>query len=126
MSELTVHHVTEIPYYQGEHEIPGIRFHHARQALGVSAWGMNVIALEPSTTGYPEHDHATDGQEEVYVVLSGAVELHTEAGITSLRQVHMVRVPPTVSRKLVTADEPATILALGATPGVAYSPSPGM
>jgi len=123
---LTVHHVAELPFYQGEHEIEGIRFHHARQALGVTAWGMNVLSLAAGVTGYPEHDHAADGQEEVYLVLEGAAELHAGGEVLALPRGAMVRVPPEVSRKLVTTDQPAVILAVGATPGAAYEPPPGM
>mgnify|MGYP000144137194 CR=1 FL=1 len=123
---LTVHHAADIPYYQGEHAIDGIQFHHARQTLGVTAWGMNVLSLAPHTTGYPEHDHASDGQEEVYVVLEGALQLHADGVVHELVTGSMVRVPPTTTRKLVTTDQAARVLALGATPGKAYEPGPGM
>jgi hypothetical protein len=32
---------------------------------------MNVLQIDPGCTGYPEHDHVKDEQEEVYVVLRG-------------------------------------------------------
>lgn len=65
--------------YEGPHAIEGIRFRALRGALEVTAWGMNVIDLDAGATGYPEHDHTKDGQEEVYVILSGEVELHAGA-----------------------------------------------
>ncbi len=61
--------IGDIPHYQGPNAIRGIRFHTAGRDLGVTAWGMNVIDIEAGCTAYPEHDHAKDGQEEVYVVL---------------------------------------------------------
>jgi len=73
--------VEEIEAYAGSNEIPGIRFRPARQALGVSSWGINVLELDPGCAGYPEHDHASDGHEEVSVVLRGSIVLqaaHTE------------------------------------------------
>lgn len=115
--------IDAIEPYTGPHAIPGIRFRAARDALGVAAWGMNVLDLDPGCTGHPEHDHAGDGQEEVYVVLSGAVSLITADRTYDLRAGDMCRVAPTVRRKLVTGDTSARVLALGGTPGAAFSPT---
>lgn len=125
MSEIVVHSAGQIPFYQGPHEIPGIRFRHARQALGVTAWGMNVIEIEPGCADYPEHDHVADGQEEVYVVLRGGAELVCGEVRRPLTQGDMVRIPPDVKRTFRT-DQGVLLLALGATPGAVYSPNPGM
>ena len=114
--------IGDIEHYQGEHAIPGIRFRPARQAMGVSAWGMNVIEFDPWCDGYPEHGHGQDGQEEVYVVLDGAITLVADGEEHELRRGDMARVGPETRRKLVTRDEPAAVLAVGATPGRAYGP----
>lgn len=95
----------------------------ARSALGVTAWGMNVIELDPHTEGYPEHDHLQDGQEEVYVVLDGEVTLRTPDASRTLRAGDLCRVPPEVRRKLVTGASGARVLALGGTPGKAFTPT---
>lgn len=123
---ILVKHVSEIPAYAGEHAIPGIRFRPARQGMEISAWGMNVIEFDPGTEGYPQHDHAHDGQEELYVVLEGSLVM--EAGGTErvLRRGDMVRVTPDVTRRFVTRDEGATLLAIGGTPGAAYAPDARM
>lgn len=123
MAEIVVHSVSELPSYSGPHEIPGIRFRPARQALGVSAWGMNVLDLAAGCEGYPVHDHRQDGQEEVYVVLSGRLMLHADGATYAMATGDLVRVPPEVSRKLV-AEEDARVLALGGTPGQAYATDP--
>jgi uncharacterized cupin superfamily protein len=123
MKDITLKNLEEIAPYTGPHEIPGIRFRPARRALGVSAWGMNVIELDPHTEGYPEHDHAGDGQEEVYAVLRGSVVLRIGGDEKTLSEGDFVRVPPETKRKLVTRDQGATILAIGGTPGVAYAPT---
>jgi uncharacterized cupin superfamily protein len=120
MAEIQKKSIEDIKPYSGPHEIPGIRFRPARQALGVTAWGMNVIELDPGCEGYPEHDHTEDGQEEVYVVLRGSVVLQTGDDERVLAEGDLVRVPPAVKRKLVTRNESVTVLALGATPGKAY------
>lgn len=121
----TVHHLSidAIAAYEGPHAIEGIRFRAARAALGVSSWGMNVMDLDPGCTGHPTHDHAHDGQEEVYVILSGSVELHADGDVTLLVAGDMARVGPDVRRQLVTREQPARILALGGTPGSAFTPS---
>jgi len=113
--------VGDIPYYQGPNAIPGIRFHTAGRDLGVTAWGMNVIEIEPGCTAYPEHDHVKDGQEEVYVVLKGSGTMSCAGGETVLKEGMLVRVGPTTRRKILPGPEGITVLALGATPGQAYS-----
>lgn len=125
MNDITVKKIEEIAAYSGPHEIPGIRFRHAREALGVSSWGMNVLELDPGCVGYPEHDHASDGQEEVYVVLRGSVVLQADGAEHALSQGDLVRVAPHLKRKFVTREEGATLLALGGTPGKPYAPSMG-
>ena len=125
MTDIIVKSIEEIEPYAGEHAIPGIRFRPAREALGVSAWGMNVLELDPGCEGYPEHDHRSDGHEEVYVVLRGSVELVAGDVRTTLNQGDLARVGPKTRRKLVTAEHGATLLAIGGTPGQAYTPSMG-
>lgn len=118
--------IAEVAHYQGEHAIPGIRFRPVREALGVTSWGMNVLELEPGCEGYPEHDHVEimkDGQEEVYFVLEGSVVLLAEGRERVLRRGDLVKVPPNVRRKFITRKEAATLLALGGTPGKAYTPT---
>ena len=121
---IVVKHVSEIPAYAGEHAIPGIRFRPARQGMEISAWGMNVIELDPATEGYPQHDHAHDGQEELYVVIEGSVVLEAEGRETVLRTGDLVRVPPDVPRRFITRESGGTLLAVGGVPGAAYAPDP--
>jgi mannose-6-phosphate isomerase-like protein (cupin superfamily) len=96
---------------------------HARAELGVQSFGMQVIDLPPNLDGYPEHDHSEAGQEEVYVVLSGAVDLTVDGETVRLEEGSMARVGPDARRKLETTDQPVRLLALGGTPGKAYEPS---
>ena len=97
---------------------------HARAELGVTSFGMQVIDLPPNVEGYPEHDHAETGQEEVYVLLSGEVDLTVDGETMRLAEGSMVRVGPEARRKLVTRDHPVRLLALGGTPGKAYETLP--
>jgi quercetin dioxygenase-like cupin family protein len=125
MNGITVKKIDEIEAYAGANAIPGIRFRPAGRALGVSAWGMNLIELDPDCSRSPEHEHAEDAHEEVYVVLRGSIVLRADGAEIPLRQGELVRVAPETIRQIVTRAEGATVLALGGTPGKAYSPSRG-
>lgn len=96
---------------------------HARAELGVTSFGMQVFDLPPNLDAHPEHDHSEAGQEEVYVVLSGAVDLIVDGETMRLEEGSMARVGPDARRQLVTTDQPVRLLALGGTPGKAYEPS---
>lgn len=122
MGDFKLSTIEEIPYYQGRNAIPGIRYRTAARELGVSAWGMNVLEIEPGCTGYPEHDHAADGQEEVYIVLRGDGFLATDGERTPLCTGTLVRVGPSQRRKILPGPQGITVLAIGATPGKAYQP----
>jgi uncharacterized cupin superfamily protein len=123
MNDVTIKSLADIPAYEGPNAIPGIRFRSVRPALGITAWGMNALELDPHCEGYPEHDHTHDGQEELYLVLRGSIVLQESGREHTLRAGDVVRVPPSVRRKFVTRDEGATLLALGGTPGKAYTSS---
>jgi quercetin dioxygenase-like cupin family protein len=91
-----------------------------RAGLGVKSFGMQVFDLPSNLDAYPEHDHSDDGQEEVYTVLDGAATLHAGGEEHELRPGVFARVGPDEKRKLATGEQPARVLALGATPGAAY------
>lgn len=120
MSEPIIKRVDEIDFYQGPDAIAGIRFRTAGRALGVTAFGMNVIEIDGGCERYPEHDHVKDGQEEVYAVLSGSARLVTSSGEVPVSAGAIVKVPPDVKRKWIPGADGVTLLAVGATPGKAY------
>ena len=122
---ITVKNIEQIDAYAGPHALPGIRFRPARDALGVSSWGMSVLELDRQCTSYPQHDHGNDGHEEVYLVLRGSVVLQSGGAERTLSEGDFVRVAPETARKFVTRGEGATLLALGGTPGKPYTPSMG-
>lgn len=125
MDELKIVRIAEVAPYAGPHALPGIRFRPVREAAGVSSWGMNVLELDPGCDSHPEHDHASDGHEEVYFVLRGSAVLRADGREHRLATGDMVRVPGNVRRKLLAGAEGASILALGGTPGRPYAPSMG-
>lgn len=114
--------IEEIAAYAGANATPGIRFRPAGRALGVTAWGMNVLEIDAGCTRYPEHDHQKDGQEEVYVVLRGSATMQVAGTELQLEPGTMVRVPPAEKRKIVPGPSGVTVLAIGSTPGQAYPP----
>ena len=72
-----------------------------------------------------EHDHAGDGQEEVYVVLRGSARLRVGDHETELVEGDLVRVGPDTVRKILPGDRGVTVLALGGTPGKVFESSLG-
>lgn len=95
-------------------------FKRARAEMGVEAFGFNVIDFPPNADQYPEHDHADDGQEELYVVLRGSGEIEIEGEMHRIDPETMVRVGPDVTRKVWSRDEPMRLLIIGGVPGGVY------
>jgi quercetin dioxygenase-like cupin family protein len=92
----------------------------ARAGLGVTSFGMQVLRFPPHETRHPEHDHAGDGQEEVYTALEGAVTLTAGGEEHRLEPGVFARVGPGQARRIVTDAEPVRILAVGGKPGAVY------
>ena len=93
--------------------IYGGAFKRVRAELGVESFGIQIIDMPPNFEGYPDHDHATDGQEEVYLTLRGGGELEIEGERHPLDEDHVARVGPGVSRKVWPGDDGVRILVLG-------------
>jgi len=89
----------------------------AGDELGVQSFGLQVLDLPAGFTDYPEHDHAHDQQEEVYVVLAGSAEFTVGGERIETAAGSLVRVGPKAKRKLVPGSEGARILAIGCAPG---------
>jgi mannose-6-phosphate isomerase-like protein (cupin superfamily) len=71
-------------------------------------------------TGYPEHDHSEDRQEEVYVTLQGGGQIDIQGELVRLDRNTLVRVGPGTRRKVYPGDEGIRILVIGGVPGAAY------
>ena len=79
--------------------------------------------MPPNADAYPEHDHADDGQEEVYTVLRGACTLIVGGEEHGSSRTCSPASGPSEKRKIVTGDQPVRLIALGAMPGKAYEVS---
>jgi uncharacterized cupin superfamily protein len=89
----------------------GERFQRLRRELGVSSFGMNLILLQPGQRG---RVHTHDRQEEVYLVLEGALTLIVDGEEHLLGPDRVARVGPAVRRQLVNrGPERVVMLALG-------------
>lgn len=98
----------------------GGAFKRARAELGVSSFGMQVIDLPPNFEDYPEHDESEQGQEEVFVIMSGSAEIEVDGEKVAIDPETFIRVGPDARRKIVTGGQGARVLALGAVPGQPY------
>jgi uncharacterized cupin superfamily protein len=88
------------------------RFVSLRRALGVEAFGLNQLTLQPGQRG---RIHRHREQEEVYLVLHGTLTLLVEGDELELGEGDLVRVPPRVRRQLVNrSSAPCILVAIGA------------
>jgi quercetin dioxygenase-like cupin family protein len=92
----------------------------ARAELGVEAFGLQVLDIPPNMDQLPGHDHADDGQQEVYVPLSGSGEIEIDGERHPLLPGSMVMVNPGVDRRLITGEDPLRLIAIGGIPGKPY------
>jgi hypothetical protein len=98
-------------------------FKRARAELGVESFGMQIIDLPPSYENYPEHDHAEDGQEEVFIALRGGGEIEIAGERHPLDADHIARVASGTMRKVWPGPDGLRLLALGGVPGQVYEAS---
>jgi mannose-6-phosphate isomerase-like protein (cupin superfamily) len=92
--------------------------------LGVESFGIQLLAFPAGFREYPEHDHADDGQEEVYVVLAGSGEFEIDGARVPIEAGQMIRVDPPCTRKLWPGAGGTRILAIGcASAGVYERPA---
>jgi uncharacterized cupin superfamily protein len=94
----------------------GFGFRKVRQELGVESMGANVIVLPPR---YMTNAHYHDIQEELYVVLSGTLQMEFGDGTRhELGPGGLARVSASASRRVINeTNEPATYLCVGAKDG---------
>ncbi len=115
MSDYTAKRISDM---QASH---GGGFVKARAELGVTAFGMQVIQLPAGFEGYPEHDHAESGQEEVFVTLAGSGSIDVDGERVEMDQETLVRVAPSARRKVLAGPQGLRMLVVGGCPGEAYA-----
>jgi mannose-6-phosphate isomerase-like protein (cupin superfamily) len=96
-------------------------FLRARASLEASSFGLQVLQMPPNGGDfYPKHDHAETGQEEVYVVLSGAATFEVDGEQVPAEADTAIRVAPQSKRHIAPGPEGARILVIGGVPGQVY------
>ena len=98
-------------------------FRRARAELGVESFGFQIMDLPPNLEQYPEHDHAEEGQEEVFLVLHGSGHMEIDGDRVEIDPETVVRVGPAARRKIYTGPDGMRVAALGGVPGQAYEAS---
>ncbi|MFB6103254.1 MAG: cupin domain-containing protein [Haloplanus sp.] len=86
--------------------------HFLRDALDCSNLGVSVLDVDAGWSGKP-HDHAGDGQEEVYVLVEGAATATVGDESVSLSAGDALRVDPETTRR-IDADEECLFVIAGA------------
>jgi hypothetical protein len=85
--------------------------------LWIDAFGVNVYGGDAGTAFVHEHDEKNEGaaQEELYVVLKGAVRLTLAGSEVEAAAISFVAIPdPTVERTSVAVEDGTLMLAVGA------------
>jgi uncharacterized cupin superfamily protein len=95
-------------------------FKRVRAELGVESFGIQIIDLPPSYEHYPEHDHAEDGQEEVFLALRGGGEIEIAGERFPLDADHVARVASGTMRKIWPGPDGVRLLIIGGKPGEVY------
>lgn len=95
-------------------------FKRARAELGVESFGLQVIDLPPDFENYPEHDHAEDGQEEVFMAIKGGGEIEIDGERFPLDPDHMARVASGTKRKVWPGAAGMRMVIVGGVPGKVY------
>ena len=73
--------------------------HFLRDALDCANLGVSVLDVEAGWSGMA-HDHADDGEEEVYVLVDGAATVTVEDETVSMATGDALRVDPEATRRI--------------------------
>jgi tetratricopeptide (TPR) repeat protein len=98
-----------------------------RRRFDITSFGIQAFRAPNGIVVIPEHDETLlgeAGQEELYIVLSGAATFEIDGESVDASAGSLVHVQPTAKRKATAKDDGATILVVGGTPGKAYEPAP--
>src|SRR5258708_3434479 len=111
MTNITIKNLDEMERYSGSFQ-KGQDFLFAGKSLGLSKLGMNAIRMPPHWEHYPEHDHASDNEEELYIPLEGSGILHADGQSYPMKRGILIRVGAATRRKIVPGPEGMTLLML--------------
>src|SRR5437667_3838368 len=100
MPDITIKKLDEMERYTASFQ-HGQQFFFAGKSLGLSNLGMNAIRMPPNWEHYPEHDHAADNEEELYIPLEGRGTLYAEGQSYPMQPGILIHVGPATKHKIV-------------------------
>lgn len=111
-------HLPDVP----ETAIPAGRWQPLNEPLGIRAFGVNAVAMEPGEAADIEHEESGSGHQEIYVVVSGRAgfrlgDEEVEAGPGDIVALD----DPAETRDYWAIDPGTRIVCFGAAPGAAYA-----
>jgi len=119
MAAYTIKHRDEFESMEGSGEAT---WRLARKALGTSAFGFNLVEIEPGG-GIPEHNEIESGQVELYIVLEGDAVLRIEDEEHEAPAGTFASIEPPASRTILNrSDSPVTAMLIGVQPEGGYEP----
>ena len=107
MSSHQVIHASDV---EAKHDV----FRPLTAELGVAGFKINQLDLPAGGEG-PEHDHAGNGEEEVYAVIAGGGTLRIDGEDVELKAGHFVYCPQNARRQMIAGDEGLTWIGIGST-----------
>ena len=94
----------------------------ARKALGTSAFGFNLVEIEPGGA-LPEHDEAGSGQVELYIVLEGEATMRIDGEEHPAPAGTFASFEPSAKRTIFNrSDAPVLAMLIGVQPEGGYEP----
>lgn len=95
----------------------------ARKALGTSAFGFNLVEIDPGGQ-IPEHDEAASGQVELYVILEGDAVLRIAGEDHPAPAGTFASIEPPATRTILNrSDRKVVALLIGVHPEGDYTPA---
>ncbi|WP_254864072.1 cupin domain-containing protein [Halovivax gelatinilyticus] len=93
-------------------EVGGMWF--LKDTLDAAHLGLTIFELEPGQAGKP-HDETDSGQEEIYYVVEGTVDVELADETVRLHREEAIRLDPDERRQIENAgDDRATFVLIGA------------
>jgi uncharacterized cupin superfamily protein len=93
-----------------------------RRALGLSAFGLNMVDIEPGE-GIPEHDETARDQEEVFLALAGGATIVIDGEEHDLPEGSFARLDPEATRTVTNkGDQTIRVLIASAPRSSGYEP----
>jgi quercetin dioxygenase-like cupin family protein len=117
--DYTIKHRDEFESMEGSGECT---WRLARKALGTSAFGFNLVEIEPGGE-MPEHNEAESGQVELYAILEGEAVMRLEGDEHPAPAGTFASIEPPASRTILNRSEaPVTAIVIGVDPAGTYEP----